>query len=87
MRLKLDLTVDPESEEGHYLLACARIRNVSPATLLRRIFRATLKDQLVRTVLDDEEELRKLDGKTERKYSHAKISTATRNGIVTHKAI
>jgi hypothetical protein len=36
---------------------------------------------------DDEEELRKLDGKTERKYSHAKISTATRNNIVTHKAI
>jgi hypothetical protein len=78
MRLKLDLTVDPENEEGRYLLACSRIRNVSPATLLRRIFRATLKHQLVRTILDDEEELRKLDGKTERKYSHAKISTATR---------
>lgn len=44
--------------DSDYLLACARIRNVSLTALLRKLVQAIDEDQLVLAVLDDEHNYR-----------------------------
>jgi len=41
-----------------YLDKCARIRNISRASLLRRLFDTIAMDQLVGSILDDEDAMR-----------------------------
>jgi hypothetical protein len=43
-----------DSKDGRYLLACARIRGVSIATLVSRLMSVISQDQLVLAILDDE---------------------------------
>lgn len=45
--------------DSEYLETCARIRNVTLSTLLRRLVDAIDRDQLVLAVLDDEERYRR----------------------------
>ena len=51
--MHVDLRVAIESEEGQYLVRCARIRDVTVTHLLRRVVNAVARDQLVAAVLDD----------------------------------
>jgi hypothetical protein len=41
--------------DSDYLLACARIRNITMTTLVRRLMQVIDRDQLVLAVLDDED--------------------------------
>jgi hypothetical protein len=66
MRLSID--VDEESTAGRYLLACARIRDISPRSLLKRVVDAISTDQLIPSVLDDDG--RKTRRKGEHRFSH-----------------
>jgi hypothetical protein len=51
--------------ESDYLIACARIRNISTTKLVHKLMKAIAQDQLVLAVLDDEEQY----GERER-YQH-----------------
>lgn len=65
------LRFEDNTEKGRYLLACARIRGISPQSLMKRLINVIAKDQLVASVLDDEGEIRKLK-KHERPYRERK---------------
>lgn len=52
--MKVQVTIDADSEHGRYLMACARIRDVSITVLMNRIADAVARDQLVAGVLDDD---------------------------------
>jgi hypothetical protein len=45
---------DESSDEGRYLIACARIRNCSMTSLGKRLLEAIAKDQMVLSILDDD---------------------------------
>ena len=40
--------------DSDYLIACARIRNVSVTGLVRELMETITEDQLIRAILDDE---------------------------------
>jgi hypothetical protein len=66
MRLGLDISeVDTE-----YFEACARIRNITATSLLRRIINAIARDQMVASVLDDDDLKARLKG--EHRYRKAR---------------
>jgi hypothetical protein len=67
MRIDLDL----DDEAGRYFLACARIRNIKPISLFRRLLAVINRDQLVGSILDDADELR-VRHKGEHRYSGPK---------------
>jgi hypothetical protein len=56
MRLFLD--IDEDSKNGRYLLACARIRNISVRSLLRRLISDVAEDQLIPSILDDADDMK-----------------------------
>lgn len=45
---------DENDEAGRYLLACARIRDISTKRLVNRLFETIATDQLVLSILDDD---------------------------------
>lgn len=45
---------DLEDEGGHYMVACARIRDITLTELVRRLLRVVSEDQLVLAILDDD---------------------------------
>lgn len=53
------LTLDLSDEERRYFEACARIRDIHPRSLIRRVLRVIAEDQLVAGILDDEDDLRR----------------------------
>jgi hypothetical protein len=63
--MHVDLRVPIESEEGQYLVKCARIRDVTVTHLIKSVLATVARDQLVAAVLDD-------DGtrQSERRYRH-----------------
>lgn len=58
-----------DGDEERYLQACARIRNVSVRTLIRRLLEEITKSQMVEAILDDNGETMKRR-KGEHAYSH-----------------
>jgi hypothetical protein len=52
--MHIDLRVPIESEEGQYLVKCARIRDVTVTHLIKRVLTTVAQDQLVAAVLDDD---------------------------------
>lgn len=52
--LSLKHSIDTSTEEGRYLLTCARIRKCSTVALVKRLLEVVMKDQLVLSILDDE---------------------------------
>lgn len=54
MKMRVELL----GEESNYFRACARIRGITPASLLRRLMTAVVQDQLVLSILDDDGEPR-----------------------------
>jgi hypothetical protein len=71
MRIYVDF--DEHSETGRYILACARIRDISVKSLLRRTFVAISEDQLFASVLDDADSM-KARNKGEHRYSEPKAA-------------
>lgn len=67
MRLILDI----DGPDLEYFLACARIRDISPTTLGRRLIAAICADLLVVSVLDDGDNYRSRS-KGEHKYETPK---------------
>lgn len=55
-----------------YLIACARIRNVSVATLVRELIDVIARDQLVLATLDDEEKPRARPGRYARRFKECR---------------
>lgn len=55
MRLFLDF--DENSVVGRYFLTCARIRDVSANSMLRRLFTTIAEDHLIESVLDDSDSM------------------------------
>jgi hypothetical protein len=53
--MQVQVSVDPHSEPGRYLVACARLRNINMSSMIRLLVSQVAEDQLVRAVLDDEE--------------------------------
>jgi hypothetical protein len=51
MRIILDI----EDANAEYFDACARIRNISPRALIRRVLDAIAEDCMVANVLDDQD--------------------------------
>jgi hypothetical protein len=48
---------DHGSEEDNYLTQCAKLRNISVHSLLKRLVRTIARDQMVGAILDDAEHL------------------------------
>jgi hypothetical protein len=71
MRIYIDF--DEHSETGRYILTCARIRDISVKSLMRRMFIAISEDQLVASVLDDADSM-KTRNKGEHRYSEPKAA-------------
>lgn len=46
--------IDPDTEAGRYMLACARIRQVGLSALVHRLISTISTEQLVLAVLDDD---------------------------------
>ena len=57
--MKLDFQFHENTEAGRYLLACARIRDISPRALTRRLVDTIAEDRLVSAVLDDGDTIQK----------------------------
>lgn len=57
---------DHNTEHGQYIIACARIRNMTVTHLVRELVDVIARDQLVLAVLDD-------DSKPERRRSEHKF--------------
>lgn len=55
----IQIELEEDSEAERYFAACARIRNISPRALFRRLIDTIAKDQMVASVLDDEDEMAK----------------------------
>jgi hypothetical protein len=51
MRVCLDI----DAADAEYFAACARIRNISPRALIRRVLGAIAEDHMVANVLDDQD--------------------------------
>ena len=51
--------VQLEVRPTEYFLACARIRDISPTALLRRLVDTLSEDQLITAVLDDADAIKK----------------------------
>jgi hypothetical protein len=51
--MHVDLRVATDSEEGQYLVRCARIRDVTVTHLVKTVLNTVARDQLVAAVLDD----------------------------------
>lgn len=71
MRIYID--IDEHSEPGRYILTCARIRDISVKSLMRRMFVAISQDQLVASVLDDADCM-KSRNKGEHRYCEPKAA-------------
>jgi hypothetical protein len=69
--LNLRHEIDEASEEGRYLLACARIRDCTPTTLVKRLLAAVLKDHLVLSILDDDSKPERRKGQHGYSIRHA----------------
>lgn len=52
--MHINVSLATESEQGQYLVRCARIRNVAVSRLVDQLVRRIVDDQLVAAVLDDE---------------------------------
>jgi hypothetical protein len=52
--MHINVAVSPETSQGQYLIACARIRNVTVTALVHQLIDAIAQDQLVLAVLDDD---------------------------------
>jgi hypothetical protein len=46
--------VDPDNDQGRYLIECARLRNIKVSLLVRRLIAQICNDQLVPAILDDD---------------------------------
>jgi hypothetical protein len=66
MRIFVD--IEEDTELGRYFLSCARIRGISPRSLLRRLVKAISEDHLVASVLDDTDTIKDRQ-KGEHRYS------------------
>lgn len=64
--MHIDLRVPIDTEEGQYLVRCARIRDVTITHLLRRVVNAVARDQLVAAVLDDNDSKKRHERHTRR---------------------
>jgi hypothetical protein len=51
--MHLTIQVDQDTDHGRYLIACARLRNISMTGLMFRLIDTIARDQLVVSVLDD----------------------------------
>lgn len=59
-----NINVDPfeqDSEEDRYLMACAKLRNITLHALVRRLLRTIAEDQMVPAILDDAQHLQTRD--------------------------
>lgn len=65
--------------ESDYIVACARIRDVTVTTLVRRLVQAIEEDQLVLAVLDDAEDYQRRE-----RYQH---SFRLKNGLPPPQAV
>jgi hypothetical protein len=61
-------TVDKDTDAGRYLIACARIRDVTVTHLMREVIDVVTKDQLITAVLDDDSRRRHHD--EDNRYLH-----------------
>ena len=43
-----------DTNEGRYLVSCARIRDVTVSHLVKKVIEVTTRDQLIEAVLDDD---------------------------------
>jgi hypothetical protein len=50
-------SIDFDSAEGRYLLACARVRGLAVTSLVSRLLSAITRDELVLAILDDDSQL------------------------------
>ena len=50
--MQINHSFDPDSRK--YIIACARIRNITMTQLLRLVVETVAKEQLVQAVLDDD---------------------------------
>lgn len=69
----MKMVVELLGEESNYFRACARIRDIAPGSLVRRLINAIATDQLVLPILDDEGE-RRGPRKGEHRYSETRAS-------------
>jgi len=53
------VSVDPHSEQGRYLVSCARIRNINVTSMVRMLVNQVAEGQLVQAVLDDDSQFRR----------------------------
>ena len=53
--MHINVQVDTSnSEQGNYLISCARIRDINVSSLVRRLLNRVVEDHLVEAVLDDD---------------------------------
>ena len=57
--MKIDFQFDMQSSTGQYLVACARIRDITVRSLTRRLVDVIAEDRLVLAILDDDEHVQK----------------------------
>jgi len=57
--IQVHIKFNEDSEPGRYMLACARIRDITPTCLMHRLVATILEDQLVAGVLDDNDNIRR----------------------------
>jgi hypothetical protein len=50
---RLNIVIDTETPDGMYFDSCARIRNISLSSLVRRLLDMIAEDQMVASILDD----------------------------------
>lgn len=56
------LSIDIGEADTEYFEACARIRNITATSLLRRIINSVARDQMVASVLDEDDLTARLKG-------------------------
>ncbi|WP_024340960.1 hypothetical protein [Bradyrhizobium japonicum] len=61
------IQIEVDDDDFRYFDACARIRNISPRSLFRRLMKTVATDQMVASILDDEGDLRRR-GRGEHRY-------------------
>jgi hypothetical protein len=71
--MRFFIELDDDTDAGRYFVSCARIRQIKPNSLLRRLLTAITEDQLVASVLDDAEEL-KARKKGEHRFAEPKAA-------------
>lgn len=53
----VQLDIDPDTEAGQYFFRCARIRNITPSSLLKRLVDTMTDEQMIPAVLDDQDDM------------------------------